>query len=64
MDWARQFFTAAAPFASGGAYVNFMTEEEDSRVAAAYGSNYSRLVALKRRYDPQNVFHMNQNIAP
>jgi FAD/FMN-containing dehydrogenase len=62
--WARQFFNAAAPFASAGAYVNFMTEEEGSRVAAAYGANYPRLVELKRKYDPANVFHMNQNIEP
>jgi FAD/FMN-containing dehydrogenase len=62
--WARRFFDAAAPFASGGAYVNFMTEEETGRVAAAYGDNYPRLVALKRRFDPDNVFHVNQNIRP
>lgn len=62
--WARRFFDAAAPFASGGAYVNFMTEEEAGRVAAAYGANYSRLVTLKRRFDPDNVFHVNQNIRP
>jgi hypothetical protein len=64
IEWARQFFRASAPFASAGAYVNFMTEEEGTRVAAAYGSNYARLVEVKRRYDPQNVFHINQNIAP
>lgn len=62
--WARQFFNAAAPYASAGAYVNFMTEEEGSRVAAAYGDNYARLVELKRKYDPTNVFHVNQNIQP
>jgi FAD/FMN-containing dehydrogenase len=62
--WARRFFDAAAPFASAGAYVNFMTEEETGRVAAAYGANYPRLVALKRRFDPDNVFHVNQNIRP
>jgi FAD/FMN-containing dehydrogenase len=62
--WARRFFDAAAPFASAGAYVNFMTEEETGRVAAAYGANYPRLVALKRRFDPGNVFHVNQNIRP
>ena len=62
--WARQFFNAAAPYASAGTYVNFMTEEESSRVAAAYGDNYPRLVELKRKYDPTNVFHMNQNIQP
>ena len=64
MEWARQFFTAAAPFASAGAYVNFMTEEETDRVSAAYGANYPRLVELKRKYDPSNVFHINQNIRP
>jgi FAD/FMN-containing dehydrogenase len=62
--WARRFYDAAAPFASGGAYVNFMTEEETGRVAAAYGDNYPRLVALKRRFDRKNIFHVNQNIRP
>jgi FAD/FMN-containing dehydrogenase len=62
--WARDFFKASAPYASGGAYVNFMTDEEGDRVAAAYGSNYERLVEIKRRYDPDNVFHLNQNIKP
>ncbi len=64
IGWAREFFKASAPYASGGAYVNFMTEEEGDRVAAAYGSNYERLVQVKRRYDPENVFHLNQNIKP
>jgi FAD/FMN-containing dehydrogenase len=62
--WAREFFKASAPYASAGAYVNFMTDEEGDRVAAAYGSNYERLVEIKRRYDPDNVFHTNQNIKP
>jgi FAD/FMN-containing dehydrogenase len=62
--WAREFFKASAPYASAGAYVNFMTAEEGDRVAAAYGSNYERLVEIKRRYDPENVFHLNQNIKP
>jgi FAD/FMN-containing dehydrogenase len=60
--WARAFFKASAPYASAGAYVNFMTEDEGDRVAAAYGANYARLVQIKRRYDPENVFHLNQNI--
>lgn len=60
--WAREFFKASAPYASAGAYVNFMTEEEGDRVAAAYGSNYERLIEIKKRYDPENVFHLNQNI--
>lgn len=64
IGWARDFFKASAPYASAGAYVNFMTEEEGSRVTQAYGSNYERLVQIKRRYDPENVFHCNQNIRP
>jgi FAD/FMN-containing dehydrogenase len=62
--WARDFFKASAPYASDGAYVNFMTEDETGRIAAAYGSSYARLVQIKRRYDPENIFHMNQNIKP
>jgi len=62
--WAREFFKASKPYASAGAYVNFMTEEEGDRIAAAYGANYNRLVEIKRRYDPENVFHLNQNIKP
>jgi FAD/FMN-containing dehydrogenase len=64
IEWARRFFRAAAPYASAGAYVNFMTHDESDRVASAYGPNYARLVALKREYDPDNVFRSNQNIAP
>jgi FAD/FMN-containing dehydrogenase len=64
IGWARDFFKASAPFASAGAYVNFMTDEEGDRVAAAYGSNYDRLVQAKKRFDPDNVFHLNQNIKP
>ena len=62
--WARGLFEAAAPFATGGVYVNFMTQEEHDRVRAAYGSNYDRLVELKNKYDPTNLFRLNQNIAP
>jgi FAD/FMN-containing dehydrogenase len=64
ISWARAFFEAAAPFASSGAYVNFMTEEEADRVESAYAANYARLVAIKRKYDPGNLLHMNQNIRP
>lgn len=64
IGWSRALFNATAPYASGGAYVNFMTEEESDRVAAAYGPNYARLVELKRRYDPDNILHNNQNIKP
>jgi FAD/FMN-containing dehydrogenase len=64
IDWARAFFKATKPYASAGAYVNFMTEDEGERVTAAYGSNYDRLAQLKKRFDPENVFHLNQNIKP
>jgi len=60
--WARKFFEAAKPFASGGAYVNFMTADEGDRVRAAYGANYARLASIKKQYDPDNVFRANQNI--
>jgi len=60
--WARELFKASAPFASTGAYVNFMSGDEEDRVAAAYGANYSRLKQIKKKYDPENIFHNNQNI--
>jgi len=62
--WARDFFKASAPFATGGAYVNFLTADEGDRVRAAYGSNYDRLVGVKRKYDAKNLFRVNQNISP
>ncbi|HET7232741.1 MAG TPA: FAD-binding oxidoreductase [Longimicrobium sp.] len=62
--WARELFAAAAPYATGGAYVNFLTGDEGARVGAAYGENYSRLVEVKNRYDPGNVFRVNQNVPP
>ncbi len=62
--WARGFFKDSAPYATGGAYVNFLTQDEDDRVAAAYGPNYDRLAQVKRKYDPTNLFHLNQNIKP
>jgi FAD/FMN-containing dehydrogenase len=64
VSWARDFYKATAPFASAGAYVNFMTQDEGDRVAAAYGPNYERLRQIKIKYDPENVFHLNQNINP
>ncbi len=62
--WAREFFEKSAQYATGGVYVNFMTEEETDRIAAAYGPNYDRLVQLKAKFDPDNIFRLNQNIAP
>jgi len=63
-DWSRDVFQATKPFASNGVYVNFMTEEEGDRVSDAYGNNYKRLVEIKRKYDPENLLHLNQNIKP
>ncbi len=62
--WARDFFNASAPFASGGVYVNFLTADEGVRVRTAYGPNYDRLAQVKQKYDPGNLFRMNQNIKP
>ncbi len=64
IGWAREFFKASAPFASGGVYVNFLTADEGDRVRSAYGPNYDRLAQVKRTYDPDNLFRMNQNIQP
>lgn len=64
MDWARGLFEATRPYAAGTAYINFMPQDETDRTEAAYGSNYQRLVEVKRKYDPLNLFRMNQNIRP
>jgi len=62
--WARAAFEELTPHATGGVYVNFLTEDEAERVTAAYGINHERLVRLKGEYDPTNLFRMNQNIRP
>lgn len=62
--WAREFFAGSQPFASGGAYINFLTQDETDRIAFAYGATYNRLVEIKRKYDPTNFFRLNQNIKP
>ena len=62
--WARGLFEAATPFAAGTVYVNFMPEDDGGRVEQAYGPNYRRLASIKARYDPGNMFRMNQNIHP
>ncbi len=64
IGWCRKLFDATAPFATGGVYVNFMTEDEEQRVQEAYGESYGRLVALKNKYDPDNLFRLNQKINP
>lgn len=62
--WAREYWSALHPYSAGGAYVNMMMEEGQGRVEASYRDNYPRLVAIKDRYDPHNLFHINQNIRP
>jgi FAD/FMN-containing dehydrogenase len=64
IEWARGFFRDAAPHATGGVYVNFLTDDESDRVTAAYGTNYRRLAEIKKKYDPENLFRTNQNIRP
>ena len=61
--WVREYWSALRPHVSGS-YVNFLMDEGDARVRGSYGDNYDRLVALKRCYDPSNLFRMNQNIRP
>jgi hypothetical protein len=64
VNWARNLFRDVAPFATGGVYVNFQTADEKERVREAYGTNYERLAKIKSAYDPDNFFHVNQNIKP
>ena len=63
--WARESYDAMKPFMAKGRYVNYLGDDEATdQVAAAYGPNYARLSEIKRKYDPGNVFHLNQNIRP
>ena len=65
VDWARSFWEATQPYSTESVYVNYLSEEGEERVRAAYGGeHYTRLVELKRKYDPENVFRSNQNIKP
>jgi FAD/FMN-containing dehydrogenase len=65
VEWARSAWKDMRGFSTGGTYVNFLTEEEgDERIHAAYGGNYARLVDVKTKWDPSNLFRANKNIAP
>jgi FAD/FMN-containing dehydrogenase len=64
ISWTKSYYDALHPFSAGGAYVNFMMDEGEDRVRATYGDNYDRLVDIKNKYDPSNVFRVNQNIRP
>ncbi len=63
-QWARDYWEELHPTSAGGAYVNFLMQEGADRVRAAYRDNYDRLARIKERYDPDNIFHINQNIRP
>jgi FAD/FMN-containing dehydrogenase len=65
IDWAQRFYSEIEPSLTGAAYINFLSSEGEDRVRAAYGTEkFARLRALKDRYDPTNLFHLNQNIPP
>jgi FAD/FMN-containing dehydrogenase len=64
ISWARALFDAMAVHSTGSVYVNFMPDDETDRISGAYGDNYERLAAIKRRYDPDNLFRLNHNILP
>jgi hypothetical protein len=63
-DWTKNYFDALHPYSAGGAYVNFMMDEGEDRVKASYGDNYKRLSEIKKKYDPTNLFRVNQNVKP
>ena len=63
-DWCKEYWEALHPYSSGGAYSNFMMDEGRERVKASYKGNYDRLVSIKNKYDPNNLFKVNQNIKP
>jgi hypothetical protein len=63
-NWCKNYWEALHPYSSGGAYSNFMMDEGQERVQASYKHNYKRLVEIKRKYDPNNIFRVNQNIKP
>ncbi|MGH2629203.1 MAG: FAD-binding oxidoreductase [Actinomycetota bacterium] len=62
--WVRDYYAATASHSEEAGYINFMADDDQGRIRANYGANYDRLVEVKRAYDPDNLFHMNQNIAP
>ena len=64
IQWTKDYWMALHPHSPGGVYLNFIMDEGNERVRAAYGDNYARLAQIKADYDPQNLFHVNQNIKP
>jgi len=63
-EWVEQFYAAMEPLATEAVYVNGLENEDDERVIAAYGSKYESLTRIKKKYDPDNFFRVNQNIKP
>jgi hypothetical protein len=63
-DWVRNYWSELHPLSAGGAYINFLMDEGQDRIRATYLDNYPKLVAAKRRWDPNNLFRVNQNIRP
>jgi hypothetical protein len=64
MQWAKDYWLALHPFSAGGGYINMMMDEGEDNVKAAYRDNHARLGQAKRKYDPDNLFRVNQNIKP
>ncbi|HEX8995217.1 MAG TPA: FAD-binding oxidoreductase [Ktedonobacterales bacterium] len=64
IQWARDYWMALHPYSAGGGYINMMMDEGEDNVRAAYRDNYARLARIKETYDPENLFHVNQNIKP
>lgn len=64
INWARDYWSALHPFSENGAYINFMMDEGEDRIKATYGDNYKKLTEIKAKYDPNNLFRVNQNIKP
>ena len=62
--WTIDYYEALHPYSAGGAYVNMMMDEGEERVRASYRDNYDRLAQVKAKYDPENLFRVNQNIQP
>lgn len=63
-EWAKNYWEELYPYSAGGDYINFMMDEGENRIRASYGDNYDRLVKIKTKYDPENLFRVNQNIKP
>ena len=64
IQWAKDYWLAMHPYSAGGSYVNMIMDEGQENVKSAYGANYTRLAQIKAKYDPNNYFHVNQNIVP